>query len=224
MSPRVCLPPAPMRWSLRAWGGSSALWSRSPTSTLRVGAGERRAVLGSNGAGKTTLFNAVTGDFPADIGTDSLLRRGCDGLSRTRTNPARPAPDLSDQPALRRIDGDRQHFRRLPRRFARPSVAAAPGQGRCDHGAGAPHRPRRSSRRYSRNAGFGAEPRPAASARNRAGAERRAAVHSVRRAGRRSFAVRSGATSSKSSTRCRRISATSSSSTISTSRCASRPM
>jgi branched-chain amino acid transport system ATP-binding protein len=36
---------------------------------LRVGAGERRAVLGSNGAGKTTLFNAVTGDFPPTSGT-----------------------------------------------------------------------------------------------------------------------------------------------------------
>ena len=35
---------------------------------LRVGAGERRAVLGSNGAGKTTLFNAVTGDFPPSSG------------------------------------------------------------------------------------------------------------------------------------------------------------
>jgi branched-chain amino acid transport system ATP-binding protein len=35
---------------------------------LRVGAGERRAILGSNGAGKTTLFNAVTGDFPPNSG------------------------------------------------------------------------------------------------------------------------------------------------------------
>src|SRR5216683_4511766 len=35
---------------------------------LRVGAGERRAVLGANGAGKTTLFNAVTGDFPPTSG------------------------------------------------------------------------------------------------------------------------------------------------------------
>ncbi|MEX2630607.1 MAG: ABC transporter ATP-binding protein, partial [Tistlia sp.] len=35
---------------------------------LSVGAGERRAVLGSNGAGKTTLFNAITGDFPPTAG------------------------------------------------------------------------------------------------------------------------------------------------------------
>ena len=32
--------------------------------SLRVAAGERRAILGANGAGKTTLFNAITGDFP----------------------------------------------------------------------------------------------------------------------------------------------------------------
>src|SRR5450755_4854509 len=35
---------------------------------LRVGAGERRAILGANGAGKTTLFNAITGDFPPTAG------------------------------------------------------------------------------------------------------------------------------------------------------------
>ena len=52
-----------MRWSSRAWRGISARWWRSPASTMRIAAGERRAVLGSNGAGKTTLFNAITGDF-----------------------------------------------------------------------------------------------------------------------------------------------------------------
>jgi branched-chain amino acid transport system ATP-binding protein len=31
--------------------------------SMKVAAGERRAVLGSNGAGKTTLFNTITGDF-----------------------------------------------------------------------------------------------------------------------------------------------------------------
>ena len=37
--------------------------------TLSIRPGERRAVLGSNGAGKTTLFNAITGDFPPNSGT-----------------------------------------------------------------------------------------------------------------------------------------------------------
>ena len=44
-------------------------------------------------------------------------------------------------------------------------------------------RPLRPSRRHPRNAGLDPEPRPAASARNRAGAHRRAALHPVRRAG-----------------------------------------
>lgn len=35
--------------------------------SMRVAAGERRAVLGPNGAGKTTLFNTICGDFfPSD--------------------------------------------------------------------------------------------------------------------------------------------------------------
>jgi branched-chain amino acid transport system ATP-binding protein len=37
--------------------------------SMKVAAGERRAVLGSNGAGKTTLFNVITGDFPPTSGT-----------------------------------------------------------------------------------------------------------------------------------------------------------
>ena len=36
--------------------------------SMRIAAGERRAVLGSNGAGKTTLFNAITGDFMPSAG------------------------------------------------------------------------------------------------------------------------------------------------------------
>ena len=41
--------------------------------SLKVGAGERRAILGSNGAGKTTLFNAITGDFPPTSGRIRLF-------------------------------------------------------------------------------------------------------------------------------------------------------
>lgn len=40
---------------------------------MSVGAGERRAVLGSNGAGKTTLFNAITGDIPPTSGRVRLF-------------------------------------------------------------------------------------------------------------------------------------------------------
>lgn len=36
--------------------------------TMRIMAGERRAVLGSNGAGKTTLFNAIMGEFRLTTG------------------------------------------------------------------------------------------------------------------------------------------------------------
>jgi branched-chain amino acid transport system ATP-binding protein len=36
--------------------------------SIRVAAGEKRAILGANGAGKTTLFNAITGDFPPTAG------------------------------------------------------------------------------------------------------------------------------------------------------------
>jgi len=64
MSLHDCLPPAHTRWSLMAWGVSFGALVALADINLRVGAGERRAVLGSNGAGKTTLFNAVTGDFP----------------------------------------------------------------------------------------------------------------------------------------------------------------
>ena len=37
--------------------------------SLRVKAGERRAIIGPNGAGKTTLFNAITGVLPPTAGT-----------------------------------------------------------------------------------------------------------------------------------------------------------
>ncbi len=40
---------------------------------LSIGAGERRAILGSNGAGKTTLFNAITGDFAPTTGRVRLF-------------------------------------------------------------------------------------------------------------------------------------------------------
>ena len=53
----------------RTFGALEALKDVS----LRVEAGERRAVLGANGAGKTTLFNAITGDFPPTSGRISFF-------------------------------------------------------------------------------------------------------------------------------------------------------
>lgn len=49
----------------RQFGALAALSGIS----MRIAAGERRAVLGSNGAGKTTLFNTITGDFNPTSGT-----------------------------------------------------------------------------------------------------------------------------------------------------------
>jgi branched-chain amino acid transport system ATP-binding protein len=49
----------------RRFGALTALADIS----MSVGAGERRAVLGSNGAGKTTLFNTITGDFLPSSGS-----------------------------------------------------------------------------------------------------------------------------------------------------------
>ena len=54
-----------LRGVTRLFGALAALIDVS----LTVRPGERRAVLGSNGAGKTTLFNCITGDFPPSSGT-----------------------------------------------------------------------------------------------------------------------------------------------------------
>ncbi len=48
--------------------------------SMRIAAGERRAVLGSNGAGKTTLFNAVTGDFAPTAGRIRFFGEDITGL------------------------------------------------------------------------------------------------------------------------------------------------
>ncbi len=53
----------------RTFGALEALKDVS----LKINAGERRAVLGANGAGKTTLFNAITGDFPPTSGRINLF-------------------------------------------------------------------------------------------------------------------------------------------------------
>jgi branched-chain amino acid transport system ATP-binding protein len=43
--------------------------------TLKVLAGERKAIIGPNGAGKTTLFNLITGVFPSTSGEIILFGR-----------------------------------------------------------------------------------------------------------------------------------------------------
>ena len=43
--------------------------------TLKVLAGERKAIIGPNGAGKTTLFNLITGVFPCTSGEIVLFGR-----------------------------------------------------------------------------------------------------------------------------------------------------
>jgi branched-chain amino acid transport system ATP-binding protein len=61
--------------------------------SLRVRAGERRALIGPNGAGKTTLFNVISGELPPTAGRILLFgrdvtrlpphRRAALGLART---------------------------------------------------------------------------------------------------------------------------------------------
>jgi branched-chain amino acid transport system ATP-binding protein len=60
---------------VRTFGGLTAVHDVS----LRVGAGERRAIIGPNGAGKTTLFNLISGELPVSAGTIRL-----DGRDVTR--------------------------------------------------------------------------------------------------------------------------------------------
>ena len=200
-------------------------WSRSPTSTFRSAPASGGPFSARTAPARRRCSTPSPATFPPTSGRIRFFGEDITELSRPRADPARPAPDLSDQPAVRRPDGDRQHFCRLPRRVARAaSRCCGPASDDATMAQARIDRPSRPSRRYPRDAGFGAEPRPAAPARNRAGAyaARRASSCSTSRppACRRP----SGAISSRSSTRCPRISATSSSSTISTSRCASRPM
>jgi branched-chain amino acid transport system ATP-binding protein len=47
--------------------------------TLKIKAGDRKAIIGPNGAGKTTLFNLITGIFPATSGQVLLFGQDVTG-------------------------------------------------------------------------------------------------------------------------------------------------
>ena len=193
---------------------------RSRISRFSVRPGERRAVLGSNGAGKTTLLNCVTGDFPRP-------RARCASSARSHALPPHErirrglAPHLPDFAAVPGPVGARQRLSRLPRRaraaasrFIRTRARDAIMQSVVDL-ISLVH-----LESVYRSSGRRIGARPAAAARDRAGARRRAALHPVRRAGSRPVAVRARRPG-RDPHRAAAISATSSSSTTWTSRCAS---
>ena len=157
---------------------------------LKVGAGERRAILGSNGAGKTTLFNAVTGDFPptsgrirffgeGDITAFPVQERIRRGLRRTyQISQLFGGLTVLDSifVACRGVSNNRLSLLRPSQEDA--TMAQARSIAHSVHLDDILETPV-----------VGAEPRPATTARNRAGADRRAALHPVRRTRSRPVAV-----------------------------------
>src|SRR5580693_8454552 len=138
--------------------------------TLSVRPGERRAVLGSNGAGKTTLLNCVTGDFPPTSGTVRFFGEDVTTL----------APHLPDLAAVLAADRARKRLSRLPGRLSRSIFLHPDQRRRRDHAIGQRSHLAGASRIGDRSAGRRIGARPTASIGNRAGAGRRAAIHSVR--------------------------------------------
>ncbi len=99
--------------------------------TLRIAAGERRAIIGPNGAGKTTLFNLITGELPVSRGQILMFgddvtrlpvhRRARQGMARTfqRNNLFLNLPVLDNLTiALQRTQG-------VQRSWFRPRTPAA---------------------------------------------------------------------------------------------------
>ena len=172
--------------------------------SLTVAAGERRAILGANGAGKTTLFNAVTGDFPPTAGRDRFFGEDITDAAAPRAHPAGPAPHLPVLAAVPRPHACATTCSSPCAASPRPLQllpAAARGHAsqRGDRGSARAHPPRH----VADDPVADAVARPAAPARDRHGAGRRAAPDPVRRAGRRACRRPSGASWSRCCGRCR---------------------
>jgi branched-chain amino acid transport system ATP-binding protein len=83
------VPVLELRGLSKSFGGLTAVREVS----LRIFAGDRKAIIGPNGAGKTTLFNVITGIFPVSAGQILLFgddvttwpshRRTALGMART---------------------------------------------------------------------------------------------------------------------------------------------
>ena len=76
--------------------------------TMRVEAGEVRAVIGPNGAGKSTLFNLITGVVKPTEGTVRFDDETLTGLPPLRHLPARHVAHLPVDLAVSRDDGARE--------------------------------------------------------------------------------------------------------------------
>ncbi len=87
----------------KSFGGLDAVQSVS----LKVFAGDRRAIIGPNGAGKTTLFNLITGVFPSSSGQVLLFGKDITGWPshrRTALGMARTFQVTSLFPKLTVLD------------------------------------------------------------------------------------------------------------------------
>ena len=162
--------------------------------TITVRPGERRAVLGSNGAGKTTLFNCVTGDFPPSSGTIRFFGEDITHFppyERIRRGLRRTYQISALFPGLTVRDNVYLACRGVSRgRFS----LAAPGRERRPHACGRGADPGGASDAGQGTAGRGTRAWPAATARDRARARRRAALHPVRRTGSRAIPHRAART------------------------------
>ena len=172
--------------------------------SLAVAAGQKYAILGSNGAGKTTLFNTITGDFPPTAGRIHFFGEDITELP----------PHERIRKGLRRTYQSSLLFRELSVRdnlfLAVRGVASGrfsfwrPRDEPCVASANPRSAGARAPEPHRRRAGRQPGAWPAAPARDRHGAGRRAAPDPVRRAGRRAVARRAARAGGAVDARCRR--------------------